>query len=43
MIIQKLKILIIAPFPIYPPKERGSIYVYNYAKTLKEKGHEINL
>ncbi len=39
---KKLKILVIAPFPIYPPKEGGSIYVYNYTKALKEKGHEIN-
>lgn len=39
---KKLKILVIAPFSIYPPKEGGSIYVYNYTKALKEKGHEIN-
>lgn len=42
MIKKKLKILNIAPFPVYSPRDGGAIIFLNRSFLLSEKGHEID-
>jgi glycosyltransferase involved in cell wall biosynthesis len=39
---KKFKILRIVPFPIYPPNDGGSMYVFYISKALAEEGHKID-
>lgn len=39
---KKFKILRIVPFPIYPPNDGGSMYVFYISKALAEEGYKID-